>query len=76
MLRLHVLFNLFYGPCISEVDDFGNLISVMLSDDLARTYLKFGKEDYGQVDAIHVQEGGLIPLTPKKKAFTKLQPRE
>lgn len=61
---------------ILEVDEYGNLLSVMMSDDLAKTFLKFGKEDYGEVAPIYVQEGGLIPLTNKKKAFDKNTPRE
>lgn len=59
-----------------EVNDFGVLVSATLTDDLHKTYLKFGQEEYGMLDAIHFQEGGLVPLTSKKKAFQKLQPRE
>ena len=54
-----------------EVDDDGNLISVMLSDDLANTFLQFGKETYGESDPIELIENRNVPLTTKKKAFVR-----
>jgi len=61
---------LLFSYIFSEIDDDGNVLSVMLSDDLANTFLMFGKEE-----PIILQENRLVPLTSKKKPFLRDTPR-
>lgn len=63
------------NSCRIEIDDDGNVLSVMLSDDLANTFLMFGKEEYGTTEPIILQENRLVPLTSKKKPFLRDTPR-
>lgn len=60
----------------TEVDDNGHTTSVMLSDDLAKTYVKFGKEEQFEMDPITVERSSLVPITPKRKAFQRVVSRE
>lgn len=66
---------LLFSYIFSEIDDDGNVLSVMLSDDLANTFLMFGKEEYGTTEPIILQENRLVPLTSKKKPFLRDTPR-
>ena len=60
---------------VIELDEDGNVIFVLLTDDLNNTFLKFGNADYGTVDPIVLLENREVVLTNKKKAFKKDQQR-